>query len=347
MEKKTLKVAVIGLKMGNAWARAARELPTTELVMVYDKFFNENTAIDHKFYLDNNIPLAGKEEDIYNSDADIVVVATPDHFHTDQCIAALKAGKHVACEKPLASTVAECLKIAAAVKESGKMFMTGQVCRYAPAFKLAKKLLNEGRIGELVSLECEYAHDYTKYPGFNNWRKDPAIGREGFLGGGCHALDLARWLAGDPEEVFCYMNKKHMPDWPKPDTGFAVAKFPAGVIGRVFVSIGVKRPYTTRTVINGTKGTIICDNTSDTLQISEESVYSSAGKVEFQQIPVLVSSHNVRSELAEFASCILAGQECPTNVIQGLKTVAFAEAAIESNLTGKAVKVNYHEEECK
>ena len=341
MEKKTLKVAVVGLKMGHAWAKAAWELPNTDLVMVYDKFFKENSAINRDFYLEHKIPIADSEEAIYKSDAEIVVVATPDHFHADQCIAALKAGKHVACEKPLASTVAECRKIASAVRESGKMFMTGQVCRYAPAFRLAKKLIDDGRIGEITSLECEYAHDYTKYPGFQDWRKDPAIGREGFLGGGCHALDLSRWRAGDPEEVFCYMNKKHLPDWPKPDTGFAVAKFPNGVIGRVFVSIGVKRPYTMRTVINGTRGTIICDNTSDFLQISEESVYDTASKQAFQQIPVLVSSHNVRSELEEFAACILAGKECPTNVIQGLKTVAFAEAAIESNRTGLPVKVDY------
>ncbi|MBO5761945.1 MAG: Gfo/Idh/MocA family oxidoreductase, partial [Lentisphaeria bacterium] len=165
--------------------------------------------------------------------------------------------------------------------------------------------------------------------------------REGFLGGGCHALDLARFLAGDPEEVFCYMNKKHHPEWPKPDSGFAVARFPEGVIGRIFVSTGVKRPYTMRTVINGTKGTIICDNTSDTLQISEEGIYDTAGKVLFTQIPVLVSSHNVRSELEDFAKCILAGTPCPTNEIQGLKTVAFAEAAIKSNLTNLPVKVDY------
>ena len=183
MEKKTLKVAVIGLKMGNAWAKAAWDLPNTELIIVYDKFFKENSAIDRKFYLSNNIPIAESEEAVYNSDAEIVVVASPDHFHAEQCIAALKAGKHVACEKPLAPTVADCRKIASAVKESGKMFMTGQVCRYAPAFKLAKKLIGDGRIGEIASLECEYAHDYTKYPGFHDWRKDPAVGREGFLGG--------------------------------------------------------------------------------------------------------------------------------------------------------------------
>lgn len=341
MEQKKLKIAVIGLKMGHAWAVAAHELPYTELTMVYDKAYDENPVIKRDYFAEKKITVAKTEEEIYNSDADIVVVASPDHFHTEQALKAMYAGKHVACEKPLAPTVEDCRKIVAAVKETGKYFMTGQVCRYAPAFKLAKQLVESGRIGEIATLECEYAHDYTKYPGWENWRTDPAIGREGFLGGGCHALDLARFLAGDPEEVFCYMNKKHHPEWPKPDSGFAVARFPEGVIGRIFVSTGVKRPYTMRTVINGTKGTIICDNTSDTLQISEEGIYDTAGKVLFTQIPVLVSSHNVRSELEDFAKCILANSPCPTNEIQGLKTVAFAEAAIKSNLTNLPVKVDY------
>ena len=341
MEKRKLKTAVIGLKMGHAWAVAAHELPDTELTMVYDKAYNENPVIKRNYFAEHKIPVAETEEEIYHSDADIIVVASPDHFHTEQTLKALYVGKNVACEKPLAPTVEDCRKIVAAVRETGKYFMTGQVCRYAPAFKLAKQLVESGRIGEIATLECEYAHDYTKYPGWENWRTDPAIGREGFLGGGCHALDLARFLAGDPEEVFCYMNKKHHPEWPKPDSGFAVARFPEGVIGRIFVSTGVKRPYTMRTVINGTKGTIICDNTSDTLQISEEGIYDTAGKVQFTQIPVLVSSHNVRSELEDFAKCILGGVPCPTNEIQGLKTVAFAEAAIRSNLTNLPVKVDY------
>ena len=341
MENKKLKVAVIGLKMGHAWALAASELPSTELTIVYDKYYHENTQIYYPFYEEKKVRIAQTEQEIYDSDVDIVVVASPDHFHTEQSVKALEAGKHVACEKPLAPTVDDCRKIAAAVAKSGKLFMTGQVCRYAPAFKLAKQILDSGRIGELTSLECEYAHDYTRCPGYLDWRKDPAVGREGFLGGGCHALDLARWLAGDPEEVFCYMNQKLMPDWPKPDTGFAVAKFPNGVIGRIFVSIGVKRPYTMRTVINGTKGTIICDNTSDFLQISEEDIYKTGSKLGFAQIPVLVSNHNVRSELDEFAKSILAGTESPTDVMQGLKTVAFAEAAITSNKTGAPVKVDY------
>lgn len=339
---KKYKVAVLGLRMGGAWAKAAYDLPGAELTMVYDPAFEENNAIDiycpRSLYHSPEIRIAASEDEIYSSDADIVVVASPDHFHTEQAVKALDAGKHVVCEKPLAPTVNDCRKIIAAVKRSQRQFMTGQVCRYAPAFRLAKTLLDSGRIGELVYLETEYAHDYSLAPGFGNWRRDPAVARQGFLGGGCHALDLARFLAGNPEEVFCYMNRKHLPDWPAPDTGVAVAKFPEQVIGRVFVSIGVKRPYTMRTVINGTKGTIICDNTTDYLRISEEDIYRVAGKSAFTRIPVKVDSHCVQTELSEFISALQQNIPIATDVYEGTATVAFAEAAINSARLGQPQK---------
>ncbi|MDD3925115.1 MAG: Gfo/Idh/MocA family oxidoreductase [bacterium] len=331
------KVAVIGLNMGHAWARAACDLPNTELVLAYDKYYSENKELEKAFYEEKNIRLAVSEEEVYQSDADIIVVATPDHFHTEQSIKAMAAGKHVACEKPLAPTVAECRKIIAAVKEYDRFFMTGQVGRYAPGFRAAKLLLESGRIGELVYIESEYAHDYSLCPGFHNWRSDPAIKRQGFLGGGCHALDLVRWMAGDPLEVFAYMNHKHLPDWPAPDTGVAVAKFPNDVIGRVFASIGVKRPYTMRTVLNGTKGTIICDNTSPYIEICEEPVYTASKSLEFSRIPVMIANHNVRHELEDFVSYIDKNEQCPTDVYQGTRTVAFAEAAINSAATGMPI----------
>ena len=334
----SFKVAVIGLRMGHAWALAANDMPETELCLVYDKHYHENQRILKQFYEDNNIRVAEDESEIYESDADVVVVASPDHFHAQQCIMALQAGKHVACEKPLAPSLSECREIIAAVEKSGRFFMTGQVCRYAPGFKLAKYLIEAGRIGEICYVESEYAHDYSKAEGYREWRKDPKVKRHGFLGGGCHALDLTRWLAGNPEEVFCYMNQKHLPDWPTPDTGVAVAKFPNQVIGRIFVSVGVKRPYTMRTVINGTKGTIVCDNTSDYIQISESETCQVASALKFTSIPVNVANHNVRSELEEFVSYIAKGEQCPTDVYEGTKTVAFAEAAIASANSGKAEK---------
>ena len=333
------KVAVVGLRMGDAWAHSAVENPDTELSLCYDKNYDRNSRIDRKYYEDRKIPMARNMEEICASDAHIVIVASPDHFHVEQSVQALEAGKHVICEKPLAPTVADCKKIIAAVKKSGCFFMTGQVCRYAPGFRMAKKLYETGRIGDLVYIECEYAHEYDRSRGFDNWRLDKTVKREGFLGGGCHALDLARWIAGDPREVFAYMNHKILTDWPTADTGVAVAKFDNNVIGRIFVSTGAKRPYTMRTVLYGTTGTIICDNTSSQIQIAENELYDEAGNLYFNTIPVNVASHNVASELSDFVNCLKENRQCPTDVYQGTATVAFAEAALQSAATGQPVTI--------
>ncbi len=333
------KAAVIGLKIGEAWARAALALPEVELVMVYDKYYEENETINKALFAAHRIPVAAAEEDIYHSDADFVVVASPDHFHTEQVLKALDAGKHVICEKPLAPTLAECRQIVAAVRQAGRTFMTGQVCRYAPGFKLAHQLILAGHIGEIACLESEYAHDYRLAPGYRNWRRDPASQRYSFLGGGCHALDLTRYLAGDPVEVFAYFNHKLQPDWPLPDTGIAVARFPNGVIGRVLVSSGAKRPYSMRTVIYGTRGTIICDNTSDHLLLCEEALCETPEKLQFATVPISVSSHNIQAELADFVDALSHRRPCPTDAAEGARTVAFAEAAIRSARSGRAEAV--------
>lgn len=330
---KQYRVAVIGLGMGDAWAKAAVELPETELCMVYDPAFGKYSRIDTKYYTENKIPVASSEEEIYASDADIVVVASPDQFHAEQSIRALMAGKHVACEKPLAPTLADCRRIIEAVKKSGKEFMTGQVCRYAPCFKVMKQLIESGRIGDLVALEGCYAHDYSKAAGWEDWRKSEAVGRYGFLGGGCHALDLLRYLAGNPQEVTCYMNRKFLKDWAKPDTGVAIARFPNDVIARIFISIGIKAPYTMETTVYGTRGTLRYRN-ENCVEIAEESIYTTAKQLQFTKIPTLGVAHHIKFELAAFADHLANGTEFPSDVYEGTGTVAFAEAAIRSAETG-------------
>ncbi|NSW92876.1 MAG: Gfo/Idh/MocA family oxidoreductase [Firmicutes bacterium] len=281
-------------------------------------------------------------------DIDVVIVATPDQLHAEQTVKSLEAGKHVLCEKPMALTLGECRVMIEASERSGKKLMIGQICRYAPAFKLAKKLIDEGQIGELFYVESEYAHDYTEIPGVGNWRKDPVKLRHPFLGGGCHAVDLLRWIAGDPLEVTAYANRKVLKDWPVDDCTVAIMRFPLDVIGKVFVSIGCKRNYTMRSAFYGDKGTIIADNTSPYITIYKKSI-SKEGRV-FHDIreqeigliyPVPISTHNTFGEIEEFADIILNGKSVLTDGKQGAATVAVCLAVVESVEKGSKVKVDY------
>ncbi|MBP5182299.1 MAG: hypothetical protein J6331_04650, partial [Lentisphaeria bacterium] len=82
------KVAVLGLGMGGEWAKAAWELPNAELCMVYDPAYGKYDRIDTSWYENNKIKLAKTEEEIYDSDADIIVVASPDQHHAEQSVKA-------------------------------------------------------------------------------------------------------------------------------------------------------------------------------------------------------------------------------------------------------------------
>ena len=140
--------------------------------------------------------------------------------------------------------------------------------RYNPNFNRAKKMVEAGDIGELVYVESEYAHDYKHSRGYNDWRVSPE--REGVIGGGCHAIDFLRWVAGNPTEVTAYSTHKYLMDWPVNDTTIAIYKFPNHVIGKVFCSIGVKRNYTMRTCLYGTKGTIIFESQGKEIRLFQE-----------------------------------------------------------------------------
>lgn len=271
---------------------------------------------------------------------DAVIIVTPDGFHREMTEAFLRAGKDVLCEKPMALTLEECEAMMRAEKESGRRLMIGQVCRCTPAFMMAKEIVDAGRIGELIFVESEYAHNYTHARGIDDWRISPE--RHAFIGGGCHAVDLLRWIAGDPTEVYALANHKVMLDWPVDDTSVAIYRFPNGVPGKVFVSIGIKRDYTMRSVFCGTKGTIICDNTSPTITLYEENE-NGEGYTEGKQLPVEVNNHNINAEVHLFIEAIQNGTPLPVTSYEGAATVAVCCATVESVAAGKPVNIRYPE----
>ena len=285
--------------------------------------------------------------DMINDPAiDAIIIVSPDQTHREIAVAALQAGKHVLCEKPMALTIEDCKAMVKASRETDKKLMIGQICRFTPGFKEAKKLIDRGDIGELFFVETEYAHDYSKIG--EPWRLDPL--RHGFLGGGCHAVDLARWIAGDPIEVTAYSNHKMLPNYPTDDCTIAIMKYPNNVIGKTFVSTGCKRDYTMRSVFYGTKGTIITDNTSPYMTVFQDGL--SDGKPMLADLPqshaipvqyhLDISNHNTIGELEEFVDCIVNDKPVAMSALEGAKTVIAALAAVESTKTGKAVHPDYN-----
>ena len=344
MKNGKLQAAVIGMGEGFRHIEAYRKSSDFELVALCDVREERCRARRTEYGLPENIFIcADYREIVKRSDIDVVSVVSPDYFHAEQAVACLESGKDVLCEKPMTLTLADADAIASAVRRTKRTFMIAHPTRYTPAFVLAKKMIARGDIGELFMAESEYAHNYRWMDRASspNWRKDPR--RDPLTGGGCHAVDLLRWTVGDLlEESFAYGTKKGLFDWPIDfDSCFALFKFRKGVIGKVMCSIGLSRPYTMRSVFYGTRGTIICDNLSPTMQLSSVPFYGDESRdaTEFVTIPVSVNSHNVEAQVQLLADIILRGAENTADVVEGARTVAACAAAVESLRTGKPVKV--------
>ncbi|MBM7518548.1 Gfo/Idh/MocA family protein [Nocardioides nitrophenolicus] len=135
-------------------------------------------------------------------DVDLVDICTPGDSHAEIAVAALAAGKHVLCEKPLANSVAEAEEMAAAARaaaERGVQAMVGFTYRRVPAIALARRLVADGRIGEVRHVRAQYLQDWIADPEAPlSWRLQKERAGSGALGDiGAHIIDLAQYLTGD------------------------------------------------------------------------------------------------------------------------------------------------------
>ncbi|NPD05577.1 Gfo/Idh/MocA family oxidoreductase [Nocardioides sp. zg-1308] len=139
---------------------------------------------------------------VARDDIDLVDVCTPGDTHAEIAIAALEAGKHVLCEKPLANTVEEAeamVRAAEAAAAHGVRSMVGFTYRRVPAIALARQLVSEGRLGTLHHVRAQYLQDWIVDPEAPmSWRLDKSQAGSGALGDiGAHIIDLAQFITGD------------------------------------------------------------------------------------------------------------------------------------------------------
>ncbi len=202
---KTLNVAMIGGGfMGKAHAMSYASMPM---------FFWPAPAIPHrKVVVDVTDELAedarqrfGFDEAssdwravVSRDDIDVVDICTPNNVHAEIAIAAAKAGKHIICEKPLARGGEEAREMLDAVEKAGVIHMVAFNYRRTPAVALARKYIEEGRIGKILNFRGTYLQDWSADPdGPLSWRFQKKIAGSGAIGDiGTHVVDLAHYLVG-------------------------------------------------------------------------------------------------------------------------------------------------------
>src|SRR5690606_22651483 len=136
---------------------------------------------------------------VRDPEIDLVDVGTPNHVHREQAIAALEAGKHVACEKPLAGTLSDAREMMEAAKKAKKQkTFVWYNYRRVPAVALAHQLVKEGRIGRIYHVRAQYLQDWGGPDVPLLWRFKKEVAGSGAHGDlNAHIIDMARFITGD------------------------------------------------------------------------------------------------------------------------------------------------------
>ena len=207
-EQTSLRVAMVGHAfMGNAHSQAWRTAPhffdlplRPEMAVLVGH--DAGRAAEAAARLGWAESSADWREVVARDDVDVIDICTPGDTHAEIAIAALRAGKHVLCEKPLANTVAEAEEMTAAAREAhahGVRAMVGFTYRRVPAIGLARALVKEGRLGDVRPVRAQYLQDWIADPEAPlSWRLDKSKAGSGALGDiGAHIVDLTQYITGD------------------------------------------------------------------------------------------------------------------------------------------------------
>lgn len=170
-------------------------------------------------------------------DVDAVLVCTPPDLHAAICLAALKSGKHVLCEKPMTRTLEEASELVTAVRASGKCFKVGFNHRHHPGMLKAKQWAQEGRLGELVFVRARYG--ICGRPGYEEeWRANPRIvGGGQLMEQGIHVVDLARTFLGEFHEVTGFVGTHYWKTAPLEDNAFVLFRTEQGQVASIHASL--------------------------------------------------------------------------------------------------------------
>ncbi|MFG0252715.1 MAG: Gfo/Idh/MocA family protein, partial [Phycisphaerales bacterium JB038] len=142
---------------------------------------------------------ASLDDLLARDDVDAVVVAIPNHNHAEAAIAAMKAGKDVLLEKPMAMNVAECDAIIDTMNETGRLLQMGFVLRQTSVARMVKQFIDEGQLGDIYHIKAS-VYRRRGIPGLGGWFTTKAISGGGALIDlGVHVIDLSMHLAGHPK----------------------------------------------------------------------------------------------------------------------------------------------------
>jgi len=329
-----VRIAVIGLGwFGEKHCEALVGLPQVELHALCTRTESRLKELAKTFGVQKTYTDYRKL--VADPEVDAVSVVTMWDQHLAPTLAALKAGKHVFLEKPMASTVADCEQIVKATRATSKFFMVGHICRFNPRYAAAKAAIAEGKIGRIVSM---YAR--RNIPACVGQSVLPKIGP--IIGDGVHDTDLMLWYSGG-KVVSAYAQTVNLRQFKHPDLGWTLYRFDTGAIG--VLENAWCLPDTTafqideRMEIIGTEGSIHIHETHPNFSICDQTGWHSPDTTYWPSLHG-VRAGALREELGYFIRCVLEGRR-PTAITpeESASAVRACLAAEKSASSGKVVRL--------
>jgi predicted dehydrogenase len=321
-----LTVGLLGAGMiAGVHAHAYRDSPGVRLVAVADPVPGKAARLAEPY----GAQAVATLEELLALGVDVVDVCTPPTSHAEATIAALEAGRHVLCEKPVTRTLTDARRVLAAAEAAPGVLSIGQVARYAPDHRLARDLVVAGEIGELRMLTHSTT---TALPGWSEagWLADPATSGGPLLDQGVHSFDYAGWVIGSPAvRVHCMAA-----DSAAGPATYAVAtvRYANGAVAHIECSWAhpASRGFRLSAELVGTEGRLAWD--AD--QLMSGVLHRDDGATEWWDA---LGDREFTRELSAFFDACRAGGPPPVPAAEATASLRVALGALESARTGRTV----------
>lgn len=325
MEKFRFAILGCGL-IGDIHAQAILSHPDAELYAMCD--VSAERAGDYASRYGARV-FTSYDELLADPSVDAVSICTPSGMHADQAIAALRAGKHVLLEKPMALTGRDALRIREAEAESGKLVSVVFQTRYVEDIRYLKSLIENGRFGTLAF--CDLYMKYWRDPAYYSaspWRGTFAMdGGGALMNQGIHGVDVMHFLFGEPRLIGARV-KTLVHDIETEDTAAAVVEYPSGALGVIEASTSANPGFSRRIEVNGSRGYAVVNDSVlvklvlDGVTLVDKSLDTDAGTA---SDPGRMTSEKHTLQIRNFIDAARGEAELISNSYNGYTAVKFIE----------------------
>lgn len=286
------------------------------------------------------------QELIEDSNIDAVSICTANATHCEITIAALEAGKHVLCEKPMAVTLKECEAMVKTAKKEKRYLMIGHNQRLAKAHMAAKKLLDQGEIGKVITFRTTFGHGGPETWAIDNnniWFFNKSTAQFGAISDlGIHKTDLIQFLLDqEVEEVNAFIGSLDKKDSSGKkitvdDNAICIYKMSGGVIGTMTASWTYYGEEDNSTILYGTEGIMyIYDDPKYSIVIKKKD----GTRINYELDKIQTNEQQTKSGIIDlWVDCLVNKREPAISGEKALSAMKAIFAAFESSETGKSVK---------